>query len=96
MHYVCWKLNFKEIITIEEESFTLQKGVYYPKQTWQWQKSNIGLRSHPSTYRMSAPKLFLCHLNDVIEIGGFLNKTEKKELKEILSREGIQFVTKKS
>jgi len=96
MYYVCWKLNFKEIITIEAESLTLQKGVYYPKQTWHWQKSQTSLIKQPSSYRMSAPKLFLQHLNETVEVGDFLNRKEKKKLREGLVYRGIPLITKSS
>ena len=89
MYYVCWKLNFKELIEVEAESFRLQKGVYYPKQTWEWQASNTRLLKQPSKYRMTAPKLFLKHLNETVEIGDFLNREEKKRLLNSLLDWGI-------
>ncbi len=82
MYYVSWKLSFKQIITIEQESLVVQKGVYFPKQEWRWQRSNTTLIHTPSRYRLSAPLLQLQHLNEVIEIGDFLNRDEKKELKQ--------------
>jgi len=95
MYYVSWKLSFKEIITIEAESFILQKGVYFPQQQWNWQRRDIALVKQPSKYRMSAPTLFLKHLGQTIEIGSALNKTEKKELREHLTRLGLSMrVTK--
>ena len=77
-YYVCWKLNFKHIVIIEAESLTLQKGVYFPKQQWQWQKSQTQLLKRPSRYRMSAPTLILKHLNERVEIADFINREEKK------------------
>lgn len=90
MYYVCWKLNFKEVITIESDSLILQKGVYYPKRTWQWQRSHTKLIKQPSRYRMSAPKLLLRHLNESVEVGGFLNRNEKKRLRQELQALGLQ------
>ena len=82
MYYVCWKLNFKHIITLEAESFILQKGVYFPKQEWHWQLSHVRLIKKQSNYRMSAPIFLLRHLNESVEIGDFLNRKEKKQLVE--------------
>ncbi len=93
MYYVCWKLNFKQIITVEAESLTLQKGVYFPKEEWQWQTSQTSLVKKPSPYRMSAPTLFLKHLNQRVEIGDFLNRTEKITLREHLLDLGIPITT---
>ncbi len=89
MYYVSWKLSFKEIIIFEGDSLTLQKGVYFPKQEWVWQRRDTLLIKRPSKYRMSAPTLFLKHLNQSIEIGAALNRVEKKELREHLIRLGL-------
>ena len=94
MYYVCWKLNFKQIITIEAESFLLQKGVYFPKQEWRWQLSQVQLIRQSSNYRMSAPTLFLKHLNEVVEVGDFLNRKEKKQLRECLEKHRISIEIK--
>ena len=92
MYYVCLKLNFKQMITIEAESFTLQKGVYFPKEEWQWQTSSIELLKQPSRYRMSAPNLYLKHMSQTVEIGDFLNREEKKELVEWFTEQRIPVV----
>mgnify|MGYP000707237682 CR=1 FL=1 len=68
MYYVSWKLNFKQIITLEADSLVVQTGVYFPKKEWQWQLSNTYLLKKPSPYRMSAPNLYLKHLNDKINL----------------------------
>lgn len=89
MYYVSWKLSFKQIIHIESGILTLQKGVYFPKQEWRWQYSDITLIKKPSTYRMSAPTLFFKHLNERVEIGDFLNRKEKKILRQHLLNIGM-------
>lgn len=96
MYYVCWKLNFKHVIRIEAESLTLQKGVYFPKQEWQWQTSQTSLLKQPSNHRMSAPKLFLKHLNQSIEIGDFLNRSDKVTVREHLRDLGVPVTVVKS
>jgi uncharacterized membrane protein len=89
MYYVSWKLSFKEIIIFEGDSLTLQKGIYFPKQQWDWQRRDTLLIKRPSKYRMSAPTLFLKHLNQSIEIGAALNRVEKKQLREHLIGLGL-------
>lgn len=93
MYYVSWKLSFKQIISVNADSIIVQTGVYFPKQEWQWRLSNTQLLKKPSNYRMSAPDLFLKHLNDKIEIGEFLNRQEKKDLRKHLSNFGIVELT---
>lgn len=94
MYYVCWKLNFKHIITIQAESLVLQKGVYFPKQEWHWQRGDTVLVKTPSRYRMSAPTLNLKHLREEVEIGDFLTRKEKKQLREHLQDLDIRVVTR--
>jgi len=95
MYYVSWKLSFKEVIIVEADSLILQKGVYFPKHEWRWQRSNSSLVKEISRYRMSAPSLYLKHLNEEVEIGNFLNRTEKKVLREHLLELGIALYTRK-
>lgn len=95
MYYVSWKLSFKQIVNIEADSLILQTGVYFPKQEWQWPLSSTCLIIKPSHYRMSAPQFFLSYLNNKIEIGEFLNRKEKKQLKIILHDLGIHSSQKK-
>lgn len=95
MYYVSWKLSFKEMIIFEAESFTLQKGIYFPKQQWHWQRSETTLIRQASKYRMSAPTLYLKHLNEKIKIGEFLNRGEKKLLLEHLTRLGLKVQQRK-
>ncbi len=94
MYYVSWKLNFKQVITVENESLVLQKGVYFPKQEWHWQLSDITLLKLPSDYRMSPPTLLLEHLNQRVEIGDFLNLDDKKKLREYITDLRIPMVVK--
>jgi len=89
MYYVSWKLNFREVIIFEADSVIVQKGVYFPKQEWCLQKSQTLLLRQNSHYRMSAPDLFLTHLNDKIEIGAFLNRNEKRSIREQFVELGI-------
>lgn len=93
MYYVSWKLSFKQIIVINADSLVLQTGVYFPKQEWRWQLSNTLLLRKPNKYRMSAPDLFLKHLNDKVEVGEFLNRKEKKDLRQHLNNVGIRELT---
>ena len=93
MFYVSWKLSFRQVLTIESESLVLQQGVYFPKQEWHWQTSNTTLVRQPSNYRMSAPTLWLAHLNERVELGEFLNRSEKKELRQQLQKLGLTIKT---
>lgn len=91
-YYVCWKLNSKETIAIESESLILKKGVYYPTHSWHWQTSSTRLLREASKYRLSAPTLYLQHINETVEIGSFLNRSEKKDLLEELKSSGMPVV----
>lgn len=93
MYYVSWKLSFREVIVVAADSLLLQKGVYFPKQEWRWPRNSTSLIKQPSQYRMSAPKLFLTHLNERIEIGEFLNRADKITLRKHLLALGLAMHT---
>ena len=92
MYYARWKFSFKHVMLNEAESFKLQKGIYYPKQEWQWQKKNVTVIKRASPYRMSAPTILLKHLNDTVEVGDFLNRKEKKTLVSHFKELGLHIV----
>lgn len=92
MYYVCWKLNFKQTIQIHNESLRIQKGVYFPKQEWHWQKASTQVLRRDSQYRMSAPDLYLKHLNERVEMGEFLNRKEKLVLRQELANLGLPII----
>lgn len=85
MYYACWKLNFKEVMTISSHSFRLQKGVYFPKQEWSWPRQQVKLIKIPNTYRMSPAKFLLTSKHESVEIGAFLSLAEKKQLSKELT-----------
>jgi len=94
MYYVSWKLSFKQVITVEQESLILQKGVYFPKQEWRWPRNEVTLVKVPSNYRMSPPTLYLKYSNECIEIGDFLNRDDKKKLREFITKLNVPMATK--
>lgn len=95
MYYVSWKLSFKEILLVEEQSLILQKGVYFPKQEWRWQRDQTRLLRQESRYRLSAPTLKLQYLNQQEEIGQFLNRQEKKQVRRFIEQLGIPVIQTK-
>ena len=50
------------------------------------------IRDRPNRYRMSAPRLLLEHYNESVELGEFLNRKDKKILKEALQEHGLACV----
>jgi uncharacterized membrane protein len=92
VYYVCWKLNFMETISFTEDELSLHKGIYYPKQSWHWQRHNTVIIRQPSNYRMSPPTLYLQNLNQRVELGQFLNLTEKKNLLKELEKMGLPVI----
>lgn len=80
MYYASWKLNFKEVIKIDDDTLVLQKGVYFPKHEWKMSLNEIKVLKIPSKYRLSPAKFIIQYQAERIELGGFLNLKEKKVL----------------
>ena len=85
MYYASWKLNFKEVLIIDDDTLHLQKGVYFPKQEWEWPRDQVQLMRVASNYRMSPAKFLLTDTKQSVEIGAFLSLAEKKQLRKELA-----------
>lgn len=85
LYYASWKLNYRQFIRLNSETLTLEKGVYRPKNCWQWQKQNVLLSIEPSKHDWSPARLSLKCNEEEIEIAEFLGKTESDELASLLS-----------
>ena len=90
MYYASWKLNFKEVIRLNGDTFVLQKGVYFPKHEWTMNVNQIKVVKIASNYRMSPAQFIVQHREKRIEIGSFLNLKEKKTLTSELQSLRIQ------
>ena len=80
LYWGCWKLSFCHCITIEGEQCVIEKGVYYPRQSWRWtlKATSVAIRSPDNTN--AVPQCFLQSSDGRVQIGEFLDEQETQAM----------------
>lgn len=87
LYYVNWKLQYRHVITFSDDSVRIDKGHYYPRQSWQLPRQGVGLSITPEQHPWESPELAVHDASQHIGIGEFLNRDDARELIALLRRE---------
>lgn len=79
LYWVCWKLSFCHCITIKGDQCIIEKGVYYPRQSWQWtvDATSVAIQVADGS---ALPKCFLQSSDGRVQIGDFLDERETQDM----------------
>jgi uncharacterized membrane protein len=84
LYYVCWKLRYRQVITLEANTVRIQKGYYHPKQEWRFDTDKTALSVTPETHPWDGPRISLYSAGEEIALGEFLNREDSLKLLELL------------
>ena len=87
LYYVNWKLQYRHVITFSDDSVRIDKGHYYPRQSWHLTRKGVGLSITPEQHPWDSPELAVHDRDQQVGIGEFLNRDDARELIELLRRE---------
>ena len=87
LYYVNWKLQYRHVITLSDDSVRIDKGYYHPKQSWQFPRQRTGLSITPQPHPQESPELALHDRAERVSVGEFLGRDDAMELAELLRRE---------
>jgi uncharacterized membrane protein len=87
LYYVNWKLQYRHVITLSEDSVRIDKGFYAPRQSWQFPRQGTGLAIVPEQHPWDGPGLSLQRTGESVSVGEFLNRDDSLKLAELLRRE---------
>ena len=87
LYYVNWKLQYRHVITLSEDSVRIDKGFYLPRQTWQFNRQATGLAVTPERHPWEGPELTLHDKQEKVSLGEFLNRDDSLKLLDLLKRE---------
>ena len=87
LYYVNWKLQYRHVITLDDDSVRIDKGFYHPLQSWQFTRQRAGLSITPQNHPWDSPELVLHDHNDRVSVGDFLNREDAQELIALLRKE---------
>lgn len=87
LYFVNWKLQYRHVITLSDDSVRIDKGYYHPRQSWQFTRQRTGLSITPQPHPMDSPELALHDRAQRVSVGEFLSREDAMELAELLRRE---------
>lgn len=90
-YWVAYQCCRKEVIRINENKITVEKGYHVPLFTWQSELFWTRLVIDPPAFKGHPLKLFLRSRQNRLEIGGFLNDDDKQKL--IAELRGVVHIT---
>ncbi len=87
LYYVNWKLQYRHVITVSEDSIRIDKGHYHPRQSWQFSRQRTGLTVVPEKHPWDSPELAVHDRQQSVSVGEFLNREEALALLALLRKE---------
>ena len=87
LYYVNWKLQYRHVITVDDDKVIVAKGFYMPKQRWEFDRRAAGLTVTPQQHPWDGPRLTLHNDSEQVCVGEFLNRTDCLKLLAILREE---------
>ena len=87
LYYVNWKLQYRHVITVSDDSVRIDKGYYAPRESWQFTRQATGLAITPEKHPWEGPALSLHDRNESVRLGEFLGRDDCLELIALLRKE---------
>jgi uncharacterized membrane protein len=87
LYCVNWKLQYRHVITLSDETVCIDKGFYVPRQSWTFPRRGIGLAIVPESHPWEGPELSLQGTGESVSVGEFLNREDSLKLAALLRQE---------
>lgn len=87
LYYANWKLQYRHVITVSEDSIRIDKGHYHPRQSWQFARDRSGLTVIPEKHPWDSPELAVHDREQSVSVGEFLNREDGLALLALLRKE---------
>jgi uncharacterized membrane protein len=84
LYYVCWKLRYRHIVTLDDNRVLIQKGHYHPRQQWHFDREGTSIQVTTQPHPWDAPQISLCNRGEQVSLGEFLSKEDSNKLLELL------------
>ncbi len=87
LYYVNWKLEYRHVITLCDDSVRIDKGHYAPKRRWKFARAEAALAVTPERHPWEGPRLALHGQRESVQVGEFLNRDDCLSLLALLRKE---------
>ncbi|MEM1112109.1 MAG: DUF2244 domain-containing protein [Pseudomonadota bacterium] len=84
LYYVSWKLQYRQVITVSEDSVSIDKGYYAPKKSYRFHRDDAGLAIRPEKHPWDGPDLWVHSDRERVNVGEFLNRDDSLKLAALL------------
>lgn len=87
LYYVNWKLEYRHVITLDQDSVLIDKGHYAPKRRWRMEREQAALAITPERHPWEGPGIAVYNRQESVTVGDFLNRDDCLSLMKILREE---------
>lgn len=87
LYYVCWKLQWRQVITVSEDRVEVDEGYLAPKQHYSFSRPAAALSVTTEDHPWDGPQLSLHDRNGSVRLGDFLSREDALKLKALLEEE---------
>jgi uncharacterized membrane protein len=87
LYWVNRKLQYRQVITVNGDSITIDKGYEAPREHWQFKRDKAGIGVIPESHPWDAPSLSVHDRHECVQLGEFLSRDDTLRLLGLLSKE---------
>ena len=87
LYYVNWKLQYRQVITVNETSVQVDEGYLAPRQRHQFTRQAAALSVLSENHPWEGPRLALYDRNGSVQLGDFLSRDDALKLQSLLEEE---------
>lgn len=87
LYYVNWKLHYRHVITLSEDTVRIDKGHFAPKQSWHFQRCDAGLSITATDDHRYGPEVCVHDQREKVILGDFLGREDCLALIDLLRPE---------
>lgn len=87
LYYVNWKLQFRQVITVNENSVQVDEGYLAPRQSHRFARKAAALSVLREDHPWERPRLSLYDRNGSVRLGEFLGREDALKLQSLLESE---------
>ena len=87
LYYVNWKLEYRHVITLDDDSVRIDKGHYLPRRHWRFDRRQAALAVTPERHPWEGPRIAVHGQQESVAVGDFLNRDDCLSLLSLLRSE---------
>jgi uncharacterized membrane protein len=84
LYYVNWKLHFRHVIRVTDDTVQIEKGHYRPRHSFRFARHQARLAVTPENHPWDGPRLRVHDASDSVSVGEFLNRDDSLKLLSLL------------